>query len=165
MIVGARQMNQLEAMIASLMLAFMLASISTRAKADTWVTATVASYHSDRSTPHNELNYGLGFEHDVNWFKFKDSRFVGGFYKNSNWKQSTYVGLTYMPWTIGPAKVGAMFGVVTGYEEMKVMPTILPTVSFEGKTFGANIGLMPAWSDKGAGVIVGLQLKMKLDGR
>lgn len=67
-----------------------------------------------------------------------------------------------MPWTVGPAKIGAMFGVVTGYDNNNVMPTILPTVSFEGKTFGANIGLMPSWSDRGTGIIIGLQLKMKI---
>lgn len=162
-------MNKLEAIIVSLVLAFMLVSVSTRAKADTWLVATVTSYHSDDETgrtstgKHNNQNYGLGFEHDVDWIK--DSRFVGGFYKNSFYKESVYAGVTYMPWTIGPAKIGAMFGLVTGYDNKPIMPTVLPTVSFEGKQYGVNIGLMPTWSESRAGIVIGLQLKMKLDGR
>lgn len=160
-------MTKIEAIVIAMVLAYMLgAGFSSTAKADTWLSATITSYHSDDTTSktstgkHNSQNFGLGFEHDVDFVPH--SRFVGGFYDNSFYKTSTYVGLSYMPWTVGPAKIGAMFGVVTGYDNNNVMPTILPTVSFEGKTFGANIGLMPSWSDRGTGIIIGLQLKMKI---
>jgi hypothetical protein len=160
-------MNKLAAYIVGAVIGLIvLMGISMCARADTWMAVTVTSYHSDNETSktstgkHNAENFGLGFEHDVDWFEH--SRLVGGFYKNSFYNDSIYVGITVLPWKIGPARIGAMFGLVTGYDERSIMPTILPTISFEGKTFGANVGLLPTWSEGHSGVIVGLQVKMKI---
>jgi hypothetical protein len=156
-------MNKLEAIIVCAVLGLiLLMGISTCAKADTWVSATVWSYHTDRTVDRNEKPYGLGVEHDVDWFGLDHARVVAGFYKNSDWKQTEYVGLTYMPWKVGPARVGAMFGLVTGYAD-HVLPAIVPTISFEDKKemYGANIGVLPMKTDNGYGLVVGLQLKAK----
>jgi hypothetical protein len=143
-------MNSVEKVIAVLTAVFVLTSVCVRsAKAETWISTTVTSYHFDRSKDHNERNFGLGFEHQVT----ENGRIVGGFYKNSEYHWSVDGGFLYLPYKVGPAKVGAMFGAVTGYEEMTVMPVIIPTVAFEGKKYGVNIGVVPS--------MIGLQLKMR----
>lgn len=130
--------------------------VPTLARADTWLVATVASYHTNREVEHNERNWGLGFEQDI----WQDSRLVGGFYKNSYYRQSQYLGITYMPFRLGPVRLGAMFGGVTGYDP-GVQPIVLPTISIEGKRWGANLGVAPS-STKGVGVL-GLQIKYNLE--
>lgn len=119
-----------------------------------WGVSTVASYHIDRDTKHNESNWGLGFECQV----MEKGSLVGGVYENSYWRQSKYLGVTYLPYKLGPAKIGAMFGAVTGYDRT-VTPVIIPTIAFEGTRYGMNIGIIPSIDDGLA--MIGLQLKMK----
>lgn len=123
--------------------------------ADTWISATVASYHFDRTVDHNEHNWGLGFEHGLsgNW------RVVGGYYRNSYAKRTVYAGFLWLPLHDGNLHAGLTLAGATGYTN-PVDPIVLPTIAWEGKTLGANLGVMPALNKKIVNVI-GLQLKVR----
>jgi hypothetical protein len=115
-----------------------------------WAVATVRSYHFDRDRKdYNEDNYGLGLEYKGTgrWGA------MAGFYDNSQSRTSVYAGATYGLGQAGPAKFGACICGVTGYKKYAVMPILLPSVAFEGKRFGINIGVLPK--------LVGLQVKVK----
>lgn len=124
---------------------------------ETWLAATVTSYHFDRSIKHNEFNAGLGVEHDI----AKDTRLVAGFYDNSNHHLSLYAGAAYAPIPIFGARFGVLAGGVNGYGENPRMWWFLvaPFLAVEGKTFGLNIiGAPPMLKHEG---VLALQLKMK----
>ena len=126
-----------------------------KAHADTWLSATVASYHGNRDRGYNERNYGLGFEHD----RSATTRWAAGFYENSHYRTTVYGGLLWLPVQAGPFRFGVLGSVATGYTHaVTVVP--LPTIAVESRHFGANIGIVPSLH-RSIGVI-GLQLKAKL---
>lgn len=123
---------------------------------DLWLSATVKSYHGNRDRGYNENNFGLGFETTIG----KDLRAVGGFYENSYYHTTLYAGAAWLPLHAGPVHGGLLIAGATGYENWPVRPVVLPTIAVEGKTFGANVGIMPSLN-RGIGVI-GLQLKVRI---
>ena len=132
------------------------AAYSNKAQAaDAWLTATIASYHTRRTVDHNERNWGLGFEYSLSdrW------RVSAGDYRNSYYRNTTYAGIMWLPVHEGALRAGVMVGGATGYSRT-VATIIVPTIAFEGKTFGANIGIMPAL-DKRVVNVIGLQLKAR----
>jgi hypothetical protein len=152
--------NVIAAVAGLLLLSFLLGRCEARAeetKPQTWGVATIASYHANREVKHNERNWGLGLEHDLNdkW------RFAAGGYRNSYWRDSVYVGALWLPAQSGNYKFGVLLGAVTGYDHVvgPFAPTVLPTLMYEGKQWGANLGVMPSPA-RGVGVL-GLQLKWR----
>ena len=141
-------------LIIGVLLLFYLFGPRPACAADLWIGATVASYHPDRSSPHNERNWGLNAEYGVNdtW------RAAAGAYRNSQWKTSVYAGGMWVPAQPGPWKGAVLVAVLTGYHNSPV-PVALPTVMYEGKAWGVNIGVLPSL-DRGIGVL-GLQIKGK----
>jgi hypothetical protein len=139
---------------AILAIAVIVGSCSAPAAAETWLTSTITSYHSRCPSCYNQRNFGLGGEVGYT----KHSRLVFGYYENSQYHTSVYGGLNYSPWQWGPARFGATFGLVTGYEWRPIVPMIVPGVQIEGKTAGLNIG---ALASKHTGLVLGLQLKLK----
>jgi hypothetical protein len=75
----------------------------------------LTAYHGDRQAVKtenlNETNPGIG----LRWTD-GDYHKMLGVYKNSNYKQSAYALMAYTPIKIGAARLGAVAGVVTGYE-------------------------------------------------
>lgn len=127
----------------------------TSVRADTWLTVTVRSEHfSESSTPRNEDNFGIGFEHDLapSW------RLVGGGYRNSEYNDSYYGGVAWMPVNMGLFKLGLVGGIITGYSEMDPAPLLAPVLALEGRHFGANLIVVPPVKDVGA---IALQLKWR----
>lgn len=119
-----------------------------------WITGTLISYHTDRSSHYNEFNPGIGLEYKLS-NKFK---FVLGEYKNSIRRQSEYIGITYVPFEIKGVKIGFTMGLVSGYSD-SIAPMILPVVGIEGQKVGINLIILPP-KILSTGVI-GLQLKYK----
>lgn len=123
---------------------------------NTWVVATVRSYHSERDG-YNERNYGLGIEHELT----ERTRFVAGQYRNSLFRNSIYSGLTYcaVPFAYGCAAV--MTGFVSGYskDERVFYPAVLPILAIERGGYGGNLMVLKTHD---AGWVLGLQLKAKL---
>jgi hypothetical protein len=137
---------------AILAIAAIVGSCSAPAAAETWVTTTVASYHSRCPSCYNQRNFGLGGEIGYT----QHGRVIFGYYENSEYHTSVYGGFNYSPWQWGPARFGASFVLVTGYDAGPVLPMIVPTVGVESGKFGLNIGVIGA---KHVGLVTGLQLK------
>lgn len=74
----------------------------------TAIAISIASYHFDRKVEHNEVNPGVFVElnHD----------YVVGVYRNSHWRTTVLAVRQFQFGSIGPAQVGAMVGVCSGYE-------------------------------------------------
>jgi len=142
----------------SIIVLCVLSGIRQACATDLWLSATVASYHSNRDAEYNERNYGLGFEYGAadRW------RAVGGVYDNSYYRTTVYGGALYLYPVSQSIKVGVMLGLASGYSHVvgPLAPVALPTIAIEGKQFGANIGVMPS---RGGGIgTVGLQVKAVL---
>lgn len=132
----------------------LLALIAPTAAADTFVTVPLASYHLDRHRGYNEINLGIGIEHELNdrW------RLGAGTYRNSIRRDSYYAGAVYAPLSVVGVKLGASLGVVTGYG--RPLPMLAPTLMFEGSEYGVNLLLVPPVGGKGG--VIGVQVKWRL---
>lgn len=144
------------------MLAAILLSFCSGALAQTWLTASLASYHFERRG-YCEINPGIGLEHEIS----RTARFLAGSYQNSFCRSSAYVGASYMPISFSGLRAGVALTGVTGYETDKnakrdrMIWAALPAIAYEGKRRGVNLVLVPPYTDfKGA---IGLQVKVRLE--
>ena len=91
-----------------------IAAVGMLAKAlsQTYLVATITSYHFDRDKNYNESNGGLGLEHRLNerW------AVSTGFFRNSFDRHTNYLFAGYTPLQVSDWRVGAVMGAVTGYE-------------------------------------------------
>ena len=129
-------------------------------KAESFLVASVGSYHFKRKD-YCEVNPGVGFEHSI----LKDTRLVAGTYQNSLCNPSNYIGLSWAPLRFENWRLGVAAIAITGYEDDKkkradkVIVVPLPTLSYEGRRWGANLVVIPPYEDfRGGG---GLQLKVR----
>jgi hypothetical protein len=138
--------------------ALLLALACAPTAAETWLVASVASYHVNRAIDHNERNPGLGIEQDIGW----GVRAVAGAYENSEYRRTVYAGVLAAPLELGRFRVGATFGLATGYAEQcgrDPCAVVVPTVTYELGRFGVNALIAPP-SRNNRGVI-GLQVKVR----
>ena len=93
-------------------------------KAETYVQINGLSVH-DRSG-FNGFNYGAGIEHTVvdRW------TVAGGWYRNSEYRGSTYGYTRYAVYKNGLWDIGIGAGVVTGYSRYSVSPMTFPEVCY-----------------------------------
>jgi hypothetical protein len=125
-----------------------------------WLNAGFYSYHFDRDKGLNDSNPGLGAEYR---FSTVASATVGRFY-NSDRQYSNYVGVYYQPFRIGPVRLGAVVGAFNGYPNMRDggwFPAAIPTASFEYKSVGVNVAVVPKYKDRLYGAL-SIQLKLKV---
>ena len=120
-----------------------------KALSQTYLTATLASYHFDRDKPYRESNPGLGIEQKLNsgW------SISAGFFRNSFNRHTNYVFAGYTPLHFESWRVGAVMGAVTGYEN-GVSPWLTGIAT---RDYG-RIGLNVVFSAAG----IALQLKYQL---
>jgi len=124
--------------------------------AETWITASVASYHFDRSKDYNERNWGLGLERAVS----ENARLVAGAYRNSFYRTSAYAGIVYAPLRVGVLSAGVVAGLVTGYQHtvsLGLAPTVLIELPVTG--VGLNALFVPKYGNSPG--IAGLQMKVR----
>jgi hypothetical protein len=156
----------------SVLAAALLACCSTSALADTfdviepaplkevWLNAGFYSYHFQRDKGLNDSNPGLGGEYR---FSTVASATVGRFY-NSDRAYSNYAGVYYQPFALGPVRIGAVFGAFDGYPKMRNggwFPAAIPTLSYEYKSVGLNLAIVPTYKDRLYGAL-SFQLKFKV---
>lgn len=125
-----------------------------------WLNAGFYSYHFDRDKGLNDSNPGLGAEYR---FSTVASATVGRFY-NSDRQYSSYAGVYYQPFRIGPVRLGAVVGAFNGYPNMRDggwFPAAIPTASFEYKSVGVNVAVVPKYKDRLYGAL-SIQLKLKV---
>lgn len=144
-----------------LVICILLLCACAAARADTWLTASVASYHFERKG-YCEVNPGVGFEREIS----TTVRFIGGVYHNSLCRASTYVGASWMPLEITTRlRLGLGAIAVTGYQVdrrtqgSKVLPAVLPTFKYERGRGGFNLVVLPPFDDFKGGL--GLQVTFK----
>lgn len=135
-------------------IALLFLLIASSAFADTFLTLPAVSYHLQRHKGYNEINTGVGFEHDV----AEDWRMGAGVYRNSIRKDSYYAGAIYAPYSLFGVKIGTSLGIVTGYGNP--LPMAIPTFMYEGREYGANVVVVPPVGVKTG--VIGLQLKWRL---
>ena len=134
--------------------------LSTAANAETWYVSTLASYHYNTEKKYEQQNYGVGIEHRLT----EHFGIVAGGYRNSNRRDSLYLGVAWAPIQLyGPLRLGVAGMVVSGYETAKnteLLKAAFPFYSVEYKGYGINIPIIPPVSGTTPGV-VGLQVKVR----
>lgn len=129
-----------------------LISTSSKAETDVWLSASVASFHTDRTKQYNETNPGIGLE-----VTRGNHSAALGTYSNSYYRQSNYLTYSYRPLHMDAVSVGGFAGVASGYESPFIGGAV---VSYEGRRFGANVLIVPPVGDRSG--VFGLQLKWRL---
>ena len=130
-------------------------------KRELWVNPGFISYHFDRSKHYRDFNYGLGAEYML----APNHALIAGIYENSESQTSKYAGYEWRPLHWQPSGVNVSAGLAVslmdGYPSMNnkgLFIAAFPTLSVEGKTFGANFILVPNLKHGGA---VAMQLKLQ----
>jgi hypothetical protein len=129
-------------------------------KRELWVDSGFATYHFDRDKDLNGGNRGLGAEYRVSGTLAA----VAGRFYNSDREYSNYVGAIWQPYAVGPVRLGAAVAAFNGYPHMRDggwFPAVVPTLTYEYKRVGLNVGIIPSYKDRLYGGI-SVQLKFKL---
>jgi hypothetical protein len=129
-------------------------------KNEFWLNPGLLSYHFDRVTDFNSINYGIGGE-----YKFSSvASLTAGNFRNSNYHPSNYLGIYWQPIAIGPVNIGLVAGFFNGYQNNNNggwFPAILPALTIEGKWVGVNLIVIPTIGDRVSGAM-SLQFKFKV---
>jgi len=139
--------------------AMLVGSLQKCEASELWVNTGGFSKHFE-DNGRNETNLGLGAEYRLR----DDLSVMAGYHKNSLNLRTRYAAINYQPLEVGPFKVGASIGVMDGYPHMRDgggFFAALPMATYEGKTFGANIGVIPNIPSQGVEGAFVLQLKFK----
>lgn len=129
-------------------------------KRELWIDSGFATYHFNRNRDLNGGNRGLGLE-----YRFTDTlSAAAGRFVNSDRAYSNYAGVIWQPYALGPLRLGAAIAGFNGYPHMREggwFPAVVPTVTYEYKRVGVNVGIIPSYKDRLYGGI-SVQLKLKL---
>jgi len=129
-----------------------------------WINPGLYSLHFDSSKGLRNNNIGLGAE----VLLADDHGLMGGTFINSNGARTHYAAYEWRPlhWQFAGVNIGAgiAVGAFDGYPKYRdggwfVAP--LPLLSIEGKTFGANIGVIPTVANRFDGAIA-VQIKLRV---
>jgi hypothetical protein len=106
------------------LLALVLALTLSLTQAQTYVQINGVSLHDQSG--YNGLNYGAGLEQVVHgpW------SIAGGWYRNSDYRGSTYAYGRYAFYQKDGWNLGLAMGVVTGYEPYPVAPALFPEACY-----------------------------------
>ena len=124
-----------------------------------WLNPGFYSWHWDRNMNLEDANPGFGVEYvlDDQW------SLTAGTFKNSDRERSNYIGAYYMPFQWQGFKFGAAVGAFDGYPNYKDggwFPALIPTVAYESRYWGLNVGVIPSYKDRLYGAI-SFQLKVR----
>lgn len=129
-----------------------------------WINPGIYSQHFDSSKGLRNNNVGVGAEAML----ARDHVVMGGSFINSNRARTRYAAYEWRPlhWQWGGVNVsaGVAIGAFDGYPNYRngawfVAP--LPMLSIEGKTFGANLALIPTVENRFDGALA-VQVKMRV---
>jgi hypothetical protein len=146
-LVGAAQANPFE-------------TIENKPLNELWVNGGFYSYHFQRDKGFDDTNPGWGAEYR---FSTVASATAGRFH-NSDRAMSSYAGIYYQPWSIGPFRLGAVIGGFNGYPKMRDggwFLAAIPVLSVEYERVGVNFAIVPTYKERLHGAF-SVQLKLKL---
>lgn len=129
-------------------------------RSEVWIDTGFATAHFDSGKNLNGSNVGYGAEYR---FSGTMAATAGHFY-NSDRGHSSYAGVIWQPYAIGPLRLGATVAGFNGYPRVrdgKWFPALIPTMTLEYKWVGINIGVIPTIGDRLYGG-VSVQLKLKV---
>ncbi len=138
----------------------LIAKVEAKPLTELWLNPGFYSYHFQRDKGLNNSNYGFGAEYR---FSTVASVTAGRFY-NSDRKYSSYLGIYYQPFTVGPVRIGAVVGGFDGYPKMRDggwFLAAIPMLSYEYGRVGLNVAIVPSYKDRLYGAI-SFQLKLKV---
>ena len=129
-----------------------------------WLNPGIYSHHfnSDKRLRNNNIGFGVEVR------LASDHAVMGGTFINSNRQRSHYAGYQWRPlhWQWAGLDIGAAIAVSAfdGYPNYRngawfVAP--LPMLTIEGKTFGANLSVIPTVANRFDGAIA-IQVKMRV---
>lgn len=134
--------------------------IEAEPKGEFWIDSGFWTGHFDSGKDLNGNNKGLGAE-----YRFSGTMAaVGGRFHNSDREWSNYAGVIWQPYAVGPVRVGAALAAFDGYPKMRSggwFPAIIPTLTYDYRRVGVNVGIIPNYKDRLYGGI-SLQLKLKV---
>lgn len=134
--------------------------IDTEPKSELWVDSGFLTAHFNRDKDLNGSNRGLGAEYRFNGAVTA----VAGRFFNSDRAWSSYAGVIWQPYAIGPVRLGAAIAAFNGYPHMREggwFPAAIPTATVDYRRVGVNVGIVPSYKDRLYGGI-SVQLKFKL---
>jgi hypothetical protein len=134
--------------------------IETKPISEIWLNPGAYSFHFQRDKGFDNNNIGLGGEYR---YSTTGSVMLGVFH-NSDRDTSHYVAWHWRPLGLGPVHLGAVVGVIDGYPLMLDggwFPVVIPMLSFEYHSIGANLLLVPSYQNRLHGAI-SLQLKLRV---
>ncbi|NBX55330.1 MAG: hypothetical protein EBQ82_06265 [Betaproteobacteria bacterium] len=127
---------------------------------DIWLNPGFISYHFPKEgLSFNNENSGLGIE----WRQSQEVSWSGGFFHNSDWERSYYVGAYWTPWVAMGWRWGAFIGVVDGYPKMLnggAFPFLTPVATREWQRWGVGVSLLPDYENRLHGALT-VQIKYK----
>lgn len=129
-------------------------------RSEVWIDSGFATFHFDSGKDLNGSNVGYGAEYR---FSGTMAAAAGHFY-NSDRRHSSYAGVIWQPYAIGPLRLGATVAAFNGYPRVRDgrwFPALIPTMTLEYKRVGINIGVIPSLGDRLYGG-VSVQLKLKV---
>ncbi|WP_020652314.1 hypothetical protein [Massilia niastensis] len=129
-------------------------------KSEFWLDTGFLTAHFDSDKDLTGGNKGLGFEYR---FSGTMAATAGRFY-NSDRQWSNYAGMIWQPYAIKQVRVGLALAAFDGYPNMRHggwFPAAIPTLTYEYKRVGVNVGIIPSYKDRLYGG-VSVQLKFKL---
>ncbi|HEY5994609.1 MAG TPA: hypothetical protein VIU46_08420 [Gallionellaceae bacterium] len=125
-----------------------------------WLNPGFYAYHFQKDRHLNNKAAGFGAE-----YRFSTASSVtAGIYHNSNWSTSHYLGYYWRPLTLGPMRLGAVFGALDGYPGTRKggwFPAVIPTARVEYGWLGLNMFYIPSYRDSVNGSIT-FQLVLKV---
>lgn len=98
--------------------------------------------------PQHETNWGLGYSKTLN----SNHSLAGGFYRNSENRQSRYLLHDHKLYESGNWQFGFLSGVVTGYSQRKYLPLLVPKLCWKARAVapsGALCGISNYHGDIG----------------
>ncbi|MDQ2823466.1 MAG: hypothetical protein M3Y65_24330 [Pseudomonadota bacterium] len=135
-------------------------SIDAAPRSELWIDSGFATAHFNSGKNLNGANVGYGAEYR---FSGTMAAAAGHFY-NSDRSHSSYGGVIWQPYAIGPLRLGATVAAFNGYPRVRDgrwFPALIPTMTLEYKRVGVNIGVIPSLGDRLYGG-VSVQLKLKI---
>lgn len=106
------------------LIAIFFLSVCNLVSAETYIQINGISVHNQPGF--NSINYGAGIEQTISerW------TMAGGWYRNSEYRGSTYGYARYAVYKDGPWDIGIGAGIVTGYSSYNVAPMAFPEVCY-----------------------------------
>jgi hypothetical protein len=112
-----------------------------------WIILGGLARHSCRTCGFREANPGLALQWKSPWFEefkgLQNTRLTAGGYINSNNRNSVYAGAQWLPYSLGPVKLGLQAVIITGYKEAAITPVLLPLISVETQHVGVDMYAVP----------------------